>query len=173
MSTSSFGNTNVPDFTTAQMVSNRLSKVGLGLRIDHDPQNAAGEAISAATADVYYYLATRYTDLVGLSNNRWVQSITTLRTIIYLCSWRNNPVPKWLTDEWEVITKQLTDVQMGKTNVPGMSLGLARLPQAIHVRVDYGAYPSIRVTRIGTTNNPKGYTRRMDRTEPPPGGGIW
>lgn len=153
-------------FTTRAMIESRLSAVGVALRVDHVPNAALAEAIAAATEDVFFIVNSRYADADVLADNRWIQSITTNLAVIYLSSWRNNPVPRYLTDRWEKDEAHLNDIRQGKYDIPGLSLGLARAPQLVHVTVNYGYTRSIRVTYQGTTNRPRGYVRRIDYTEP-------
>jgi hypothetical protein len=120
---------------TVEQVTNRLSAVGTGLRIDHNPGGAMLEAIESASNDVAQYLCSRYPNLVTLSENRWVQSVTTMRCIWYLCTWRLNQVPPWLETEWRKYEDKLLDIQIGKGNVPGLPAGTSRdrTPILIHM----------------------------------------
>lgn len=147
-------------------MSSRLSAVGVALRADHAPADAVDEAIDAASADVLMYLG-RYPDHAALATNQWVTSVATNLAIVYLCGFRNNPVPKGCQSLWERHVEMLEAVQLGKMNLPGIALLRSRLPQAVHVTVNYGMYPSIRRTRQGSTDRPTGVSSKTDPSEPP------
>jgi phage gp36-like protein len=151
--------------TTRQNVANRLSAVALAQHVDHDPTNALTEAIDAATADVAFYLASRFTP-DEMAGNQWVTSVTTHRAVMWVCQWRNNPLPRGMQEQWEEYVKLLEGLVIGKYQLPGLSIGDGRAPQLVHTRADYRRTRSQRVTRQGTTNYPTGYVRRMDGTEP-------
>lgn len=148
------------------MIEARLSAVGTALRIDHAPGAALLAAITQASADVQLYLNARYSDDELLASD-WAKGVATDRAILHLSRWRNNTPPKFLLEMWDEAVKLMTDIAMGKLNLPGVSLGESRAPQAVHVTAAYGQYPSVRRTSMGSTNRPSGYTPRTEAFEPP------
>lgn len=125
----------IPNLCSVDQVTNWLSSVGAGLRIDHNPGGAMNQAIVFASADVAEYLSMRYADLTTLSANNWVQAVTTMRAVWYLCVWRLNGVPPWLQTEWQRYEQKLINIQIGKGNIPGLPAGTSRdrTPGLIHV----------------------------------------
>lgn len=125
----------IPNMCTVDQITNWISAVGAGLRIDHNPGGAMNQAITFASADVAQYLCSRFPDLTALSENTWVQAITTLRAVWYLCTWRLNAVPQWLGAEWVRAEEKLLNIQIGKANVPGLPAGTARdrTPIMVHM----------------------------------------
>lgn len=151
--------------TTRARVENRLSAVATALHTDHNPQAAIDEAIDAATADVAFYLASRFT-AAEMEGNQWVTSVATHRAVMWVCTWRNNPLPKWMQDQWAEYVEMMEGLAVGKYQLPGLGIGTQRAPVLVHPRVDYRRRPSIRITREGTSPRAHGQADYPDRTEP-------
>ncbi len=141
----------IPNSCSVDQVTNWISAVGAGLRIDHNPGAAMNQAIVFASADVAYYLSMRFPNLETLAENTWVQAVTTLRAVWYLCTWRLNAVPAWLQSQWDQYKLILVDIQMGKGNVPGLPIGTAkdRTPILVHTTNTLLGPSSLSVTYNG------------------------
>jgi phage gp36-like protein len=155
-----------PALTTVAMIEARLSAVGTALRVDHAPGAALLAAITQASADVQLYLNGRYSDDELLTSD-WAKGVATDRAILHLSRWRNNTPPKFLLEMWDEAVKLLTDIAMGKLNLPGVELGDSRVPQMSVVTANFGQYPSVRRINASSTRTPSRYTPRTDPFEPP------
>ena len=151
-------------FTTEAKLNQRLSSVGVALRIDHDPDNALTFSIESGTHDVHFYLQ-RYT-VAQLATSEWVSRVATEYATYHLCLLRNNPVPAAVTATLKRYEDMLRKIQEGKANVPDLSPGVNR-PHVVKQRVQADLYPDLRTTRDGTTGTPSGYSRYTDPYEPP------
>jgi len=157
---------NVTALTSSTQIAKRLSTTGVNLRTDHDPTGSLAEAITAASNDVAFHLASRY-PLASLATSDWVASKTTTIAIWYLCQWRNNAVPKSVQEMYEGVIKELQQVQSGKGNVPGLDSGKI-LPQVVTQRTAWDRFPKERVVDSSSTGRGEGIIEYRDYREPNP-----
>jgi phage gp36-like protein len=160
-----------PQYTTAERLARRCSRLGVDLATDHAPDESAagddadggvGEAIDSASSDISFY-CWRY-DPRSLSNVDWIGKIATDLAVYYLCQLRNNQPPKSVEKLYDKAVELLTKVQDGKAVVPGAAAGRGAAPSVSNFRVDMNRYPAVRVERPRSSGSPEGYKRRTDPT---------
>lgn len=158
-----------PQYTTAKRLNRRVSKLGVDLRTDHEPNEAddgkdangaLGECIDSASSEVAG-LCWRY-DPTALTQSDWIATLTTDIAVFYLCELRLDSVPKAVEKAYDRAMEQLTKIQDGKAPIPGIAMGRGAAPVLSNFRIDLARHPGVRVDRSRSTGSTDGYKRRTD-----------
>lgn len=150
-------------YSTRQKLENRLSQVGVDLRIDDDISTAT-ECLNEATIEVQGYCLRSYSDAQLLQSN-WVKLKTTDIATYFLCTRRANDVPGSVKDRYDKAIADLEKVMMAAMTIPDAAQRGTNAPTLTNQRVRLWPIPHIVSTDHNSTGTPTGYPRSEDPTD--------
>jgi phage gp36-like protein len=153
----------ITPYTTRTKLDQRLSQIGVDLRIDDDV-STADETIEEATVEVQGYLLRLYSD-AQLQQSNWVQLKTTDIAAWMLCGRRGNDVPDSVQQRYEKAIADLERVQSGAVTLPDAAMTKAAAPTLSNQRVRLWPVPNIVNTPHNSTGDSQGYTKNDDRSD--------
>lgn len=150
-------------YSTRQKLENRLSQVGVDLRIDDDISTAT-ECLNEATIEVQGYCLRLYSNAQLLASD-WVTLKTTDIATYFLCGRRGNDIPPSVQARYEKAIADLEKVQTSAMTIPDAAKSSASAPTLTNQRVRLWPIPHVVSTEHNSTGNPSGYERSEDPTD--------
>lgn len=151
-------------YCTLQDMQNRLSVMGVSLRVDDVPPTDLGDVIIEASTVIDEYCFHRYTPTAMLTS-AWVEYRATDIACYFLCERRGNPVPIGIAQRYERTMKKLERVYDGKFNIYDCPERRTPAPTMSNMRVIFRPFPRS-VVETGTKRS-TGQVTQYDRTRDP------
>lgn len=138
-------------------VQNRLSTVGVTLRVDDDA-STIGQCLSRATNKVYYYTEPLY-DALEIQEDAtsfgWVNDRAVDIACYYVCTRRANPCPASVMQDYKDALTQLEDIRVDQTQIPNVWQRHRSSPTFSNVKIDTSYVTAkIRVDRPTSSSDP-------------------
>lgn len=152
-------------YCTVQNIQDRLSLVGVTLRVDDDP-TVVDAVIKNASTKINFYCFGKYSPEV-LAANDWVTERCTDIATCILCKRRGNPCPQSVADDFDAAIADLQLIRTGAAQIPDAAQRKGQCPVLSQPRVKLYPVPESVIERNRSTGNPQNYPQRNDPFEPP------
>jgi hypothetical protein len=147
-------------------LQNRLSSVGVALRVDDvPPEPTTGDVMNDADSVIDEHCLLAYSQ-ANLFLSRWVNQRWSDIAAVHLCERRGNPCPPGLGRRYERTLERLEMVRIGRLLIPDIAMSRAFAPVLSNVRVRLAPTPHTVVEVVRSTGIVTDYDQRPDNLDP-------